>query len=259
MPAQGRLPSQGLSCGCSSVAEPWPSKPVAWVRSPSPAPFIFIYGLGEQMTEYKVNFECGNLILEGSLSLPEIPAPWAGALLCHPHSLYGGNMDNNVIQAVSRALVAQGLAALCFNFRGVGGSQGFFGEGIGEEEDAHAALSFLCGYEGIDAQRIGILGYSFGGMVALSAGVQSDRVQALVGISPVIPPGLLQNCFKPLLLTYGTKDDVIPPAKIIAETESLPASGIVEAIEGADHFLWGYEQMVAKKAASFLAQQLPQS
>ncbi len=211
------------------------------------------------MPAHKVYFECGNLTLEGSLSLPRTPAPWAGVLLCHPHPLYGGDMDNNVIRAVSRALTAQGLAALCFNFRGVGGSQGSFGEGIGEEEDAHAALSFLCGYEGIDAQRIGILGYSFGGMVALSVGVQSDRVQAMVGISPVIPPGLLQNCFKPLLLTYGTKDVVIPPVKIIAEMESLSASGIVEAIEGADHFLWGYEQKVAGKATAFLTQQLCRS
>ena len=208
------------------------------------------------MPERKVSFLSNGLELEGCLSLPQTSRLIPGAVLCHPHPLYGGNMDNNVIQAVSRALVAQGLAALRFNFRGVGSSQGSFGGGVGEEEDAHAALSFLCGYAGIDAKRIGILGYSFGGMVALSTGVQSDLVQVMVGISPVISPGLLQKCFKPLLLTYGTKDDVIPPAKIISEAEGLPGSGIMEAIEGADHFLWGYEEKVAEKAAAFLARQL---
>lgn len=205
-----------------------------------------------------MNFKSGNLILEGYLALPENAAPRAraGVVLCHPHSLYGGNMDNNVIRAASKALVAQGIAALRFNFRGVGRSEGSFGEGIAEEEDAHAALSFLSGYEGIAAKRIGLLGYSFGGMVALSAGVHNELVRAVVGISPVIPSGILQKWTKPLLLTYGTKDDVIPAANIIAETKDMPAPGIVEAIDGADHFLWGYEQEVAEKAATFFARQL---
>ena len=208
------------------------------------------------MPEYEVRFKSDGLILEGFLSLPNSAEPRAGVLLCHPHSLYGGNMDNNVVRAAGKALAVRGLATLRFNFRGVGRSQGVFDEGIGEEDDAHAAASFLSGYEGVDAERIGILGYSFGGMVALSAGVNNDIIRAIVGISPVIPPGILQKCFKPLLLTYGTRDDVVLPAKVEAEIENMPVSGTVEAIEGADHFLWGYEQRVAEKVADFFARQL---
>ena len=187
--------------------------------------------------------------------MPEGPVSRAGVVLCHPHSLYGGNMNNNVIRAVSEALAVQEIAALRFNFRGVGRSEGSFDEGIGEEEDAHAAISFLGGYEGIDANRIGILGYSFGGMVALSAGVHNDLIRVIAGISPIIPSEVLLKCFKPLLLTYGTKDDLIPPDKIMAEIEDMPVLGTAIAIEGADHFLWGYEQKVAEKAAAFFAQQ----
>lgn len=208
------------------------------------------------MSEDKVTFNCGALTLEGILARPADSAPRAGVLLCHPHPLYGGNMDNNVVQAVSKALVLQGLAALRFNFRGVGGSEGSFGDGKGEEEDAHAALSFLSSYKGIDAKRVGILGYSFGGLVALAAGVKNELVQALGGIAPMLSPGILQSCLKPVLLAYGTKDDVISPAKIISEAESLPGWATVETIAGADHFFWGYEKEVAERVASFFERQL---
>lgn len=208
------------------------------------------------MSAYKVTFDCGTLVLEGLLAQPKEPAPWAGVLLCHPHPLYGGNMDNNVVQAVSEKLVSQGLATLCFNFRGVGGSKGSFGGGDGEEEDAHAALSFLSSCEGVDADRIGILGYSFGGLVALAAGIKNDLVQAMGGIAPMMRPGILQGCSKPVLLAYGTKDDVISPAKIITEAEGLAGLATVETIEGADHFLWGYEKEVAETAAAFFTRKL---
>ncbi|NLJ56880.1 MAG: hypothetical protein GX334_07510 [Firmicutes bacterium] len=208
------------------------------------------------MSAYKVTFNCGALTLEGSLARPQKPAPWAAVLLCHPHPLYGGNMDNNVIQAVSEKLVSQGLAALRFNFRGVGGSEGSFDDGKGEEMDAHAALTFLRNYEGIEANKIGILGYSFGGLVALTAGVKNDLVQAVGGISPIMRPGILQNCLKPVLLAYGTKDDVIDPKKIISESEGSPGQALVETIAGADHFFWGYEKEVAEKMAAFFVRQL---
>ena len=122
--------------------------------------------------------------------------------------------------------------------------------------DAHAALTFLRNYEGIEANKIGILGYSFGGLVALTAGVKNDLVQAVGGISPIMRPGILQNCLKPVLLAYGTKDDVIDPKKIISESEGSPGQALVETIAGADHFFWGYEKEVAEKMAAFFVRQL---
>ena len=77
------------------------------------------------MQEIKISFYNQNLQLEGFLALPESPGgrPYPAVLLCHPHPLYGGNMDNTVIVAVSRTLVGRGIASLRFNFRGVGNSE----------------------------------------------------------------------------------------------------------------------------------------
>jgi alpha/beta superfamily hydrolase len=205
------------------------------------------------MQELNINFHSDSLTLEGCLALPDTAAFCPGVLLCHPHPLYGGNMDNNIIKAVSLALTARGMATLRFNFRGVGHSQGSFADGIGELDDARAALLFFSGREEIDPERTGIMGYSFGGMIAFSVGVQSTLVKAMAGISPVVPPGLLRECSKPTLLIYGTEDDVVPPATIMQEVKNMTVSGNVEAITGADHFWWGYEKKVAERVADFFA------
>lgn len=115
------------------------------------------------MRTLRVTLQAGGLLLEGCLELPQGTGPVPGVVLCHPHPLYGGDMENNVIVAVGRALVRSGLAALRFNFRGVGRSQGEFAGGVGEQEDARAALSFLATRPEIDPARLGIAGYSFGG------------------------------------------------------------------------------------------------
>lgn len=210
------------------------------------------------MQENKIFFNSANLKLEGSLALPENSRGRCcpGVLLCHPHPLYGGNMDNNVIVAVSRALTSRDIAALRFNFRGVGQSQGSFAEGVGELEDAFFALSFLSDREEIDPERIGIAGYSFGGMIALSAGVESAKVKAMAGISPLVPPGLLHDCFKPAFFIYGTEDEVVPPLIMLEEIKKMAVPGNVEAVDGADHFWWGYEKKVAEKVADFFARYL---
>jgi len=207
------------------------------------------------MQEIKVSFSSNSLNLEGCLALPDSPDKrfHAGVLLCHPHPLYGGNMHNNVVVAVSRALTAKGMAALRFNFRGVGHSQGSFAGGIGELDDARSALAFLSNREEIDPDRIGIMGYSFGGMVAFSVGIESALVRAMAGISPVVTPGLLRDCSKALLVIYGTEDDVVPPATVLPELKNTAIPANVEAIAGADHFWHGYEQKAAEKAADFFA------
>lgn len=204
------------------------------------------------MPERRISFKSNDLELEGYLSLPETSRLIPGVVLCHPHPLNGGNMDNNVILAVSRALAARDIAALRFNFRGVGMSQGSYDEGIGEKDDALAALDFLAGREEIDSSRLGLVGYSFGGMVALSSGIRSNLVKAVACISPVITGGLLKEVSKPLLIIYGTEDEIVPPSTIIRETASLE-QGSVQAVEGVDHFWWGYETKAAETVSAFLA------
>lgn len=127
------------------------------------------------MRHIKVDLASGGLLLEACLDLPDTPGgPCPGVVLCHPDPRYGGDMNNNVIMAVSWALTAKGIAGLRYNSRGVGRSRGFFGGGGPEQDDARAALSLLVRREEIDSGRIGIMGYSFGGKIALPVGGQQQ-------------------------------------------------------------------------------------
>ena len=92
----------------------------------------------------------------------EVPGPLPGVVVCHPHPLGGGNMNNNLVASVYLALIESGFVALRFNFRGVGNSEGSHAQGEKEPEDAEAALDLLKGRADVDADRLGMAGYSFG-------------------------------------------------------------------------------------------------
>ena len=108
-----------------------------------------------------------------------------GAMVLHPHPLYGGSMHNNVVEALVRAAGAAGWAALRFNFRGVGGSSGSHDEGRGEQDDVLAAAQWM-------AQRtpgpLVLMGYSFGSLVGSAA---AGRVAGLAGGVWVSPPWVM--------------------------------------------------------------------
>jgi alpha/beta superfamily hydrolase len=78
------------------------------------------------------------------------------ALVAHPHPLFGGTLDNKVVQTLARSLVALGYAAWRPNFRGVGMSEGAYDEGRGEVDDLAAVLAHA------GAQRPVLAGFSFG-------------------------------------------------------------------------------------------------
>ena len=104
--------------------------------------------------------------LDGDLSVPDGPVR-AAAVICHPHPLYGGDRHNNVVDALFRALPPVGVAALRFDFRGVGRSTGKHGLGVDEGLDLVAALDELSSRW--PALPLIAAGYSFGSMVALGA------------------------------------------------------------------------------------------
>ena len=208
------------------------------------------------MSGTAVTFRCGDLNLEGRLYLPprtESRDRIPGVALCHPHPLYGGNMDSSIIVAVSRALSRAGMAALRFNFRGVGRSRGFFDNGSGEQDDARAALDHLAACREVDAGRLGLLGYSFGGMVALNTGRHQAIVRALAAVSPVFAPGILQGYDRPVLLICGTEDHLVSAQDLRREAAGMIPSGKVEMVQGADHFWWGYEQEAARSLVAFFS------
>jgi len=203
----------------------------------------------------KVMFSCGKLKLEGVLHIPPNAEQKKAVVVCHPHPLYGGNMHNSMIITVAKALEKKGLIALRFNFRGVGKSEGYFNDGIGEKEDVRAAISFLVNL--VKPQKIGLGGYSFGTLVAFPVAVEEDRVQALAGVSPFIsPPTLLDDYYRPKYFISGKEDEYVNCHQLHEIVISLPEPKKLELIAGADHFWWGEEEKVAQKVANFFKENL---
>lgn len=149
------------------------------------------------------------------------------ALIAHPHPLFGGTLDNKVVQTLARAFVELGYAAWRPNFRGVGKSEGAYDEGRGEVEDLAAVLTHL------GAKRPVLAGFSFGAAMQakLAAQVEPERL-VLVGIAvnhfaaPAVSAGTL--------LIHGEIDDTVPLAAVRAWAE--PQALAVIVVPGADHF-----------------------
>jgi alpha/beta superfamily hydrolase len=211
------------------------------------------------MKKTRVSFSSGGLFLEGILAIPEGAGPFPAVIVCHPHPLYGGSMDNNVVYSLSEKITQSSLASFKFNFRGVGGSQGEFSQGIGEQEDVEAAISFISTVKEIDSKRIGLAGYSAGAGFALPVGFNDDRIRALAAVSPPLSMfdfDFLKSCPKPKFLILGSRDDLIPIDQFLEFCQNLPEPKECESIEGADHFWWGYESSLATKVVAFLTKAL---
>ena len=201
-----------------------------------------------------VTIPCGDICLEGAIGLPLGNRPFPVVVVCHPHPLYGGNMYNNVVTATCHALLQSSISYLKFNFRSVGRSQGEHADGIGEQDDLLAAISFLLSAERIDPNRIGLCGYSFGAGVALAVAARSEQVKALALVSPFLSqPSPIQSYHKPMLLLWGSEDFALPAADLEYFIEKPPGTKQFEVMSGADHFWSGYENEAADRVAAFFA------
>ncbi len=149
------------------------------------------------------------------------------------------------------------LATLRFNFRGVGQSRGNFGNGVGEKEDVKAAVSFGSARPDVNEEKIGLCGYSFGGLVALSAAVEDSRVKAVAGISPLIQPeNLLDNYARPKLLVCGDQDEFIEVNFLKRVTARIPKPKELAVFPGVDHFWTTEGDAMAEKVTRFFKEYL---
>jgi alpha/beta superfamily hydrolase len=189
------------------------------------------------MVEEPVHFEATNIKIEGLLCT--MPGD-RGVVITHPHPLYGGNMNNNVVEALVRVYHLAGYTTLRFNFRSVGSSEGEYDNGLGEQEDVRAALHYL-------AQRgkkiLDLAGYSFGSWVNALAISEVDTVDRMVMISPPVAfmdfnsVGLIPQI---KLVVAGSRDEIAPPKLIENMLPSWNPRAHLEIIDGADHFYLGY-------------------
>ena len=205
----------------------------------------------------KIEFPCGNITLEGMISIPEGPGPSGLVVVCHPHPLYGGNMFNNVVHAVCENLGGKGLGWMKFNFRGVGTSGGKYSDGIGEQNDARAAISFGEKQARIDLEKIGVCGYSFGSTVAFAAAAKDPRVKAVAGISPFLqPPELLDHCSRPKLFVTGAHDEFVDPQSLEELVKKLPDPKELVLFPRADHFWSEDQEAMSEKVGQFFKKSL---
>lgn len=161
------------------------------------------------------------------------------ALVLHPHPLYGGTMHNPVVFHCARALHDAGYETLRINFRGVGDSSGTHDRGIGEIDDARAALDFLLAHQPA-AKHVLVAGFSFGSAVALKLGCSDGRVHRMVAIAApagMYDFGFLASCAKPKLFVHGDRDDVAPLSLLQDALERLAVpQADVRVVRGAGHF-----------------------
>jgi uncharacterized protein len=200
--------------------------------------------------EEPVRFASGKIELEGRISIPADAT--CAAVVCHPHPQYGGDMDNSVVTATTRALAEHGVAALRFNFRGVGDSGGSYGGGTGEVADARAAIAWL--RERLGHVRIALGGYSFGAMMALLAGHDDPDVERLFAIAlpaTMFDLARVAGCDKPKLFLLGDRDQYCPYTALEAVVKDFSGENSLVRLEGADHFLLGHEEIVGEAVARF--------
>ena len=174
-----------------------------------------------------------------------------GVVITHPHPLYGGDMYNLVVETIVHVYNIKGYSTLKFNFRGVGKSQGQYDNGVGEQKDVLAALSFLAD---IGVEKIALAGYSFGAWVNAHAVIQEGIfVENMMMVSP--PVGFMDfNAINAMnLLKFvitGSRDDIAP---VDAVKKMLPIwnpDARFEIIDGADHFYGGYLEQLESLLSS---------
>jgi uncharacterized protein len=186
--------------------------------------------------EERIFFISGSLTIEGLL---EINSRDKAVVITHPHPLYGGNMDNPVVDIIRNAYRSKGYTTLRFNFRGVGESGGTYDSGIGEQEDVCSAISYL---KEKDITSIDLAGYSFGTYVNAGAVLKGAVTERMVMVSPPVAMMKFSESFTlscPSIVITGSRDEIAPAGLLTKMLPRWNPEAELKIIEGADHFYSG--------------------
>ena len=184
-------------------------------------------------------------LLEGLQDEPVEGAFKGVAVIAHPHPLFGGTMQNKVVQTLAKAFVQNGWRAIRFNFRGVGASAGVYDEGRGELDDMLSVIAqSQAQAPGSESMGLALAGFSFGAYVTSHAAAQlatTERLEKLVLVGTAasrfqVAP-VLAALHDKTLVVHGEVDDTVPLASVMdwARPQSLP----VTVIPGVEHFFHG--------------------
>ena len=194
------------------------------------------------MKEKAITFKSKDFKIEGLL----YKAGPKGIVVTHPHPLYGGNMDNAVVEIIVQTFQELEFSTLRFNFRGVGASQGVYDNGKGEAEDARAALNYLAQ---IGINKRYLAGYSFGAWVNAQRSPQEKDTAPMVMVSP--PVAFMQFDDRQAipnlkLVITGSHDEIAPEQMVAEQLASWNPTAKLEIISGADHFYSGCLHILAE-------------
>ncbi|MDP6923374.1 MAG: alpha/beta hydrolase [Candidatus Scalindua sp.] len=224
--------------------------------------------LEDIMIEELVHFNSDCLKLEGVLAYDENVINPPRVLLCPPHPHLGGDMENNVIIALSSVLAENGFATLRFNYRGVGNSESNLGniaevyeywETILNNDDcsdaivdAASGLSYL--ESTIETKRVFIAGYSFGAIVAMMLSVKNADIRALASISTPFgrfDTSFLSDCKKPKLFICADNDFAASLEAVEKGMLNISEPKKLDIMNDCDHFYIDREQEIANSILEF--------
>jgi alpha/beta superfamily hydrolase len=216
-----------------------------------------------------VRFPAGDCGLEGVLVYPE-GAVVGMVVLAGPHPLLGGNMGNNVVRGLGDGLARRGLAALRFNYRGVGGSVGAAGDPAAElaafwrtshtpdepryQEDLAAACAFLRAAVGRDLP-LALVGYSFGCTLLPGAVAPDDTTTALVLVAPTVGThdyAGFEAVRNPKLVVAPEGDFAADPEQLVRWFDGLPGPKRLVRAWLDSHFFRGHEEWLVDTVGAFL-------
>jgi alpha/beta superfamily hydrolase len=193
--------------------------------------------------------------LEALIEIPPEAAPEtvsSFAVICHPHPLHGGTLDNKVVWALARAFQQLGAPTIRFNFRGVGRSAGSYDAGVGETADALAVVAY--GRSRWPQASLWLAGFSFGGVVALRAAGDAHP-ERLVTVAPGITKidvGAAAVPACPWLIVQGDADEVVPAQAVLAWAHSLSPAPEIRVLPGASHFFHGRINELREAVLAFM-------
>ena len=175
--------------------------------------------------------------LEALLEEPEDREPREAFLVCHPHPQHGGTMHNKVVYRIARGLRRAGAVVLRFNYRGVNLSEGAYDQGVGEIEDARAALAYLRSrYPDLPYS---LAGFSFGSRIVLKLGCEPGDPARIIAVgvpASYSETGELGNCGVPRVFIQSTNDQFGPVPAMQSYFDRLPEPKRLVWVEAADHF-----------------------
>jgi uncharacterized protein len=208
--------------------------------------------LNQNNSENRIIFNSGILKLEGIFNFISADR---GVVIAHPHPLYGGDMQNNVVEALCLAYIECGYSSLRFNFRGVGRSEGSYGNGAGEQEDIKAAIDFLR-VEGI--KEIDLAGYSFGSW-AISLGIKEfQNINRVIMVSPPVDLfdySSANGTLEIKLVITGSEDNIADWRSVQKALPLFNQDVAFKVISGADHFYRGRSDDIKDIVREYLRNQ----